>query len=226
VSGTTISLDFVQDGSPEAWSRLLERIVASDPSRRPVLLHRLTDTGAPEEEPWTPERAREIAERLARGPELSWSLFTDEGPWIAIRKLAAHVNLRVAVSRPAKEAAATLVSLLKTLDGGLVPRFSMAWEDDSDDDELLLEGLHRLTGAAPVLHLEKALLDRLGAEAALRSAATASIEVPGGVVFAIADPGRRNEPDAKRRRRAAAHAIGASATTPLRLLDHLGGTAS
>lgn len=214
-----VSLDLPFDPDPKRWRELLRAIEQWDPMTRSGSLHRLTDPDPPEEEPWTAAREQELITRLAAGEQFAWTMFgtEDSDLGISAQVLAAYVEIGVTVSRP-RDPAARLAELLRTLEGGLFPSLAMGWARETDDDELLMQGLHRLADVPPTLFLAGPILDRLGLRSELASVATA-IEVVGGLLLAIADPWNPREPEGKRRRRAVGKALGITGGHSVRLLE-------
>lgn len=212
-----VSLDFPFDRSPERWADLLRRIEEWDQNTRAGSLNRLTDPDPPEEEPWTPARAAEAVTRLAEGRQFTWELFgaDDSELGVSLRVLRDYVEVGVTVKRP-DDPSKRVAELLRVLDGELFPHLTLAWARDTEDDELLMEGLHRLANAPPLLFLAAPILDRLGVRTALTAAAPA-IEIAGGLLLAIADPWKKDA-EGKKRRKAIARVLGITASSPLSLL--------
>jgi hypothetical protein len=211
-----VSLDLPFEAEPERWAQLLQRIQGWDEETRPRSLHRLTDPDPPEEEPWTPEREAEALRRLAEGERFSWQLFGADEVAISLSVGRSYVGVSTITRRP-PEASTRVAELLRSLQGGVFPRLAMAWAYETADDELLMQGLHRLADVPPVLFLDAAILDKLGARAELAKAGPATA-IADGLLLSIADPWKKKDPEGARQRKAVARILGMSPSHPLSLL--------
>jgi hypothetical protein len=211
-----VSLDLPFDARPERWAHLLERIQEWDDETRPRSLHRLTDPEPPEEETWTPEREAEALRRLAAPERFSWQLFGADEIGISLSVGQSYVEVSTITRRPT-DAATRVAELLRSLQGGVFPRLAMAWAYETADDELLMQGLHRLADVPPVLFLDAAILDKLGARAEFAKARQVTA-IADGLLLAIADPWKKRDPEGARQRRAVARILGISPSHPVALL--------
>ncbi len=175
-------------GLPAAdWRRVLDALLAWEPSLRPQRLDRLSDPASLEQEDWNDAFWAELAHRLAGDGEVSWLLsrLDDERVGMMASRTPAEVELSVGVRPDALGPRRQIESLLAVLAQVSLPALAMACAGGTPDAEVVLQGLRGLKQAPPLLYLDRRAAALAGGYDRLLAAPCEAAAVPGGVLLVV-----------------------------------------
>jgi hypothetical protein len=189
-----MDLHFRHNADLSVWARLLEAIFGWDPRLRPTHVERLSDPDASgKPEPWTEERAAELARRCAGERRPAWRLFSDrqEGAALAVSREKFGVEISLIIPPPARELPSHLEESLRIsrqagAPAGLVLLLDRGWKGRPD---YLVFGTWKVEAVPPLLYLDRQAVGRAGGRARVLAAPCPVVEMEhGGLLLAVRVP--------------------------------------
>jgi hypothetical protein len=214
-----IELRFRPYPAAQTWKQTLNALLAWEPQLRPTFVDKLSDPNAEEPEPWSEALADDLAHRCATEAFTSWLLFRedDEEIRLAVSRREVEVQFSLVAPRPAKDPVQYLFELLKGLSTGARPALGMLFDAESDDAEVIMQGLRGLRTVPPLLYVDLQASNYIGGVARLRNAPCETLDAPGGGVLLVIRRSlwRQPSPEEQARIEAVAKYLGISDANPL-----------
>jgi hypothetical protein len=147
-----------------------------------------------EAEPWSTGRAPELARRLANENNLAWMLSRedDEVAGITMRRKEDEVEMSIRLPWQSQKPLTgsgvpdELLRLLHALESSVCPALGMAYDANSPDAEMIMQGIHGLKGIPPCLYLDARSAACAGGIERLRRAPCETRNAPcGGILLVI-----------------------------------------
>ena len=189
-----IELRFRAGPPPQAWEGVLQATLAWAPQLQPTHVDRLSDMDALEAEPWSTGRVSELARRLANESNLAWMLFQadTEVAGITMRRKEDEVEMSIRLPWQSEKPSASsgvrdeLLRLLHALESSVCPALGMAYDANSPDAEMIMQGMRGLKDIPPLLYLDAGSAACAGGIERLRRAPCETLDAPcGGILLVI-----------------------------------------
>jgi hypothetical protein len=215
-----VELRFRVDTRVVPWGQTIAALLRWEPELAPTHLDRLSDADADGPEAWSEALWPELARRCAEAAGTVWTLTREKGrrsmTWVRRRS---QVECSIAVPRPRGDVLKYFAGLVGTLEAGIVPAMAMAFDGDSKDAGLMVQGLHALDEVPPLLFLARETAERLGLYVRTTAAPCEAVTIACGTVLVVRpDPFARPAREELRRARDVARWLGIARGAPLRLL--------
>lgn len=216
-----IELRFRPMCAPEGWARALASVISWEPRLRPIAVTRLED---PDQRvlPWTDALAAELSRRCAELSPTDWLLTPGPAGAITVSVRNREVAYSLALPRPSRPLPSYLLDLIRHFHSAPSPAIAMLFDlGNTDDGNLVFQGLHSLMQAPPYLYLDAAAVSRLGGHPNVREVVCEVIDGPQGGLLLItrSDPWQSPTVDERARSSAVEHHLGMGPGAALVLAD-------
>jgi hypothetical protein len=182
-----VELRFPRCGDAQRLRPTFAALLRWDPELAPGSADRLSDLDADGPEPWRDELWTLLVERCADGGPLGWSLFSAGGRRaVNVSCEPEGVAISITLPRPRNEVD-RFRALVLGLPAAWPVALALAFDPDSPDEELVLQGLGQLRRPAPLLYVDHRIATRIGGLEHLRDAAFATEELDRGVLVRTRD---------------------------------------
>lgn len=198
-----IELRFWPDPLPtERWSAVLTSVLAWEPRLQPTHVDRLSDLEAQEPEPWLESYWEELARKCAAEERFAWLLSRADHERIAMLVACQGVGIEtsLAVPQPPRDLRSYFLRLLEALKGAAPLAIAALFSRDSDDVEVMSQGLRGLKDLSPWLYLDMRAIERIGGVDWIRGASCEVIDTPGGLLL-VSRPSPWGAPSGEERKK-------------------------
>jgi hypothetical protein len=218
-----IELRFWPDPLPEErWAGALASVLGWEPRLQPTHVDRLTDLDAQEPEPWLDSYWKELARKCASEERFAWLLSRADAERIgmSVARRGAGVEMSLAVPRPPRDLRSYFLGLLEALKGVAPLAIAALFARDSDDEEIMSQGLRGIKDLPPWLYLDARALKRIGGITRLQDAPCEVVDASGGLLLVSrSSPWGEPSLEEKERVKASKRYLGIRAARPLVLTE-------